>query len=669
MKKKIVFVLLVFLVFVVSYFIYRNYFQFQEPILQSKEADLFSLGVKHDEDLEKKIDLAADFFQEEADVDLSMTQKKQKLSTETRDYNEECSRKVSEDLIEQVSLGKVVINVDEVSKGDFSAKKKQSENIPTDLLDQRMGKVSSNLDDIVPNKLEECKTQKNPFGIEEDVKVKKKLVVKKNKKVKAKRSSKKVKRKKPKKKVEKKVYYPLPEKNILFLKRLYNHVTVEYPWRKWIVSGAFHSSVAYDAFGDCGQEIPLGCLLFGNFKIKDIFLLSKLSDCGKLFRFESDTLYEFFKQIGREVCGYSREEQDLAYLAQYDVKICAERREKRVDVGGIYNFCIPGYRGITGAIGFNLPIRSVRHMMNVDILGVNFLNYDFTVKQIEDVIAQYDKSFIDLKDFFNRIILEPKGICLLELQNKFGVGDVSIFTLFDLANVFEHLDGFQLGAEMFFPISRTSNAYRIWDPMLGTGAYQFGFSGNILVKVTPYFNPCISLEAKFSLPFKSCRRVPKLKSQCLEKRVQAKFVDDLIVPDGLINPDYKDYWVEPFCEFDTCIKGFADEVFNTETNLGNVVEFNLGNYFYNVFETDFMINVFYEFSYKGKDKVRVVGTSGTYNTDLLESKTESTSHDISWAVSYIGKEGIEINFGSEHTIAGSNTPKDHEITASIVFAF
>ena len=671
---------LIFLVFLVGYIFYCNFFQIERVSLSLDDAGDFVIENKAEYNLEKNIDLATDFFPELADVDLSSERQEQDVSPKMQvAYNKCCSNDVPEDLIEKAS-GKIAINVDEVSM--FEPKRQPlAQKMAKDLPELTMKKASFGIDDITSHKLEE----RSFFSIEDEVQAKKKVVVKKKKKPKIKKSKKrkqktkkqkkevKPARKKAEKRVEEKVCcYPLqaiPEKGILFLGRIYNHLTVEYPWRKWIVGGAFHTTLTYDAFDSCGQEIPLSCLLFGNFKIRDIFLLSKLSDCGKLFRFETDAIYEVLTQLGRDVCGYSREQQDLAYLAPYDIRICAEKREKKIDLGAIYSFCVSECRGINGAVGFNLPIKSVKHIMNVDVLGVNLLHYGFTAKQIEEVIAQYGKSFIDLKDFFNRIILAPKGICLCELQNKFGVGDVSLFTLFDFANAFKRVDGFQLGAGVIFPVSRTSNPNRIWEPTLGTEAYWIGFSGNILAKVTPYFNPSASIGVKFSLPFKSCRRVPKLKKQLQDERVQAKYIDDLIVPCDLINPSYADYWVEQFCEFDSCVKGFADEAFNTETNLGNILEFNLGNYFYNVFATDFMINIFYEFTYKGKDEVCVLGTSGTFNTNLLEQNTRSTSHGISWNVSYIGKEGIEMSVGSKHTIAGTNTPKDHEITVSVVFAF
>jgi len=95
----------------------------------------------------------------------------------------------------------------------------------------------------------------------------------------------------------------------------------------------------------------------------------------------------------------------------------------------------------------------------------------------------------------------------------------------------------------------------------------------------------------------------------------------------------------------------------------------VGNYFYNVFNLGFRLGVLYQYMHKQKDSVSVKNTENEFDTNLLEARTDRRAHTIGWDLSYKFKNMIELNFGSEHAIAGKNVPRHHKVFASVVAVF
>ncbi|MFC1841940.1 hypothetical protein ACFLYA_02605 [Candidatus Dependentiae bacterium] len=449
-------------------------------------------------------------------------------------------------------------------------------------------------------------------------------------------------------------------RSVLFLGRRYNHALVEdCEKRRWVVSAIFHHSLEFNALNNCGQEVPLSCLLFGKFKIQDIFLLSKLSYEDKLYRLD----LELNPELSRAFLN-SRVDQYLAYLSQFCVDIEAERRRKRVDFGAIYRFGVGDCDRFVCSLGFNIPVISGTHIMNLHLVGTDLRHHGFTDEDINFVLEDFHKYFVDVRDFFNRAILGTKGLCFRERQHKVGVGDISLFALFDLNQLSDRVDGFQIGFDLLLPSGNKRKSCNVWEVLLGNGgAFQLGFSADALFKTERnYLNPSLGFCTNVSFKFSSCRRVPKLKENSAEGQVSVDDVKDLIVP------VFNSHNVRKFAAYDSCVAEFADQAVQTKTKLGSAVFFSVGNYFYHVFREDFRLALFYDFFYKGRDKVSVC-TKGIYNTCVLEKCTDMLAHQISWHLAYVSKAGIEVNAGSRHVLGGKNHPKTHAIFASIIANF
>ena len=450
---------------------------------------------------------------------------------------------------------------------------------------------------------------------------------------------------------------------VVFLRDLYNHALVEdYDKNKWIVNASFHSDFEYNGFNDCGQETSLARLLFGKFRIMDIFLLSKLSFDGKLY-FDSSIPVdsEILNQAGRN----RRVDQYLSYLAPFNVEIEADRREKRVDFGALYRFYFGRDDRVACSLGCNIPVKSVSQIMDLSLVGADLRNYGFASENINFVLKDFHQSFIDVLDFFRRVILDPKKLCFNERQHKIGVGDISLFALFDLNNLFDSIDGFQIGVDVVFPSGNKYEGHDVWEVILGNGgAFQLGFSANWLLKTSrKYFNPSWALGGTFSFDFESCRRVPKLKFNNEEGEILAEDVKNLIVP------VFNSHRVSQFAEYDSCVSDFSDQAVTTNTKLGGIFLFSLGNYFYHVFHENFRLSFFYDFLYKGRDNVFVCD-KGIYDTCALERCTDMRSHQISWTLAYVSRDaGVEAHIGSKHVLGGVNATKTNSIYASFIANF
>lgn len=88
-----------------------------------------------------------------------------------------------------------------------------------------------------------------------------------------------------------------------------------------------------------------------------------------------------------------------------------------------------------------------------------------------------------------------------------------------------------------------------------------------------------------------------------------------------------------------------------------------------MFNLGFRLGVLYQYMHKQKDSVTVKNTASLFDTNLLEVRTDRRVHMIGWDLSYKFKNMVELNFGSEHTVAGRNVVQHHEVFASVVAVF
>jgi len=449
--------------------------------------------------------------------------------------------------------------------------------------------------------------------------------------------------------------------------------------KQFFVPISAHYSLANRSFDDENNKTSLANLIFNkDFTIKDIYLFSKLSSEGKISNSMANGSLGPERgsvTLGNQQFGAFQDDFFTTLLAQTQVVIDAEQREFVADTSFIYRF-VPGrWQRAYGVVGVTIPFKNRLHIMDCKFVGgaLRSLAED---PGLDVMLQNFFQEFTGMKDFFASGILEPKGLTFESRQRKTGVGDINLFSFVDFAAVSNHLDSMQMGVNFVLPAGGKPNPDTVWDLVLGNGgAFQVELFSNVLFRTDyPAFNPNIRLVGQFSLPFTSRRRVPKCKQQEAGRvsltPALARSIE-LIVPQAF----QTGFFIDDFSEFDTTVLELADQAVRTRTRFGSRVIVGAGNYFYNVFKLGFRLGLLYEFMYKSKDEVSIKTddctgcTPGTFNTNLLESRTKQQAHVLAWELAYKFDNLVELNMGSQHSIAGKNIPRNHEIFVSLTAAF
>lgn len=428
-----------------------------------------------------------------------------------------------------------------------------------------------------------------------------------------------------------------------------------------------HYSFANRSFDNDDSKTTLSNLIFNkDFTIQDIFLLSKLSIDGKVSNSVGGSVGPnrgAAPLLGNQLFGAFSDDFFTTLLAPVKVNIDTEHRELAVDASFMYRFNISDWERVNGAVGFTVPLKSRLHLMQVKLVGgqIRSLATDGLLDTLQ--FRAFFQEFASVDDFFERGVLEPKGLQFEQRQRKNGFGDITGFVLLDFAGFSDCLDGMQVGMNLVVPSGGRPDPDTVWDLVLGNGGFfQIDLFAHSLIKTRwNFLNPTLRIVGQLGTHRSICRRVPKQKTNAKNAVINT-------IPD-LIAPVFEMFRADPFSEFDTSVLHFADQAVKTRTRLGHKVILGFGNYFYNVFDLPFRFGLLYEFMHKGKDDVEVKDAKGTFNTDLLEQRSKQRAHTLGWDLTYKFENSVEVNVGSQHVVGGKNMPRNHEIFASVVAIF
>lgn len=445
----------------------------------------------------------------------------------------------------------------------------------------------------------------------------------------------------------------------------------------WAVPIDFHYEFATKGFNSCGHSTDLAQEIFNGWIIlKDIYLFSKLSAANLINIDGVPRPPDRPDSPPLSLLPFGSYASDLytTLLANLVFNLDAEFTELVADVSVIYNFANAS-KQMNGALGIIVPFKSRTHK-----LDFSFFTSDCTglIKgpPVQTPFTKWDSlkdfftNFSSLQDFFIREVLAPKNICFEQVQQKNGVGDISLFGLADFGNYFACLESWQIGANVVFPTGGKESGTKIWQPVLGNGgAFQFEFYSQVLFRTnTNFFNPSLRLMGQVSAPFTSCRRVPRCVCVDVEKidGVSQTLIDDCVIHPVLF---YNYHIIDDFCFFDSSVKGFSDHLTETRTRYGPRVICSIGNYFYNAFNLGFRLGIFYDYMHKWSDSVHVKCVEGIFNTCVLEQNTNENMHTIGWNLTYKFANMVELNIGSQNVFAGTNVAQINDFYASLILVF
>lgn len=444
--------------------------------------------------------------------------------------------------------------------------------------------------------------------------------------------------------------------------------------RSWAAPITLYGQFTSGAFDDDGQKTTFGCQSLGsNPRFKDIYLFAKLSDDNKV-RIENRDAQGFERgdtplNIPGGQFGNFRDDLFTTLLAPTQVRMNADVQEFGV-VASLIHRCDLGHSCMVQAgFGLSIPIKSVLVDADVHFVGGELFREAFAqnTTQRENSVKQFYREYIDIFDFFERAILNPKGLTFAGRQRTVGIGDMSLFGYLDFARYFHFLSSLQIGMNIIVPTSgKPGNAATVFQPSLGNGgAVQFDFFGNVQF-ATPLqaFNPTIRLAVQTSAPVTSSQRIPTVKVQP-EERVSVSSVDDLYTPEV-----FQAFHVDMYQELDTTVPFFADGASSVRTRGGTKVLFSVGNYFYNPFDIGLRFGIMYSFMHKQADTLlSKCANVSAQAAQLFTKNSAAHAHSFDWQVAYQFKNLIELNFGFRHVFAGRNVPKTRELYGSFVLTF
>jgi hypothetical protein len=443
--------------------------------------------------------------------------------------------------------------------------------------------------------------------------------------------------------------------------------------RHWVVPISFFGNVTYRGFGCDGTcQTSLANSLFGaeSVRLRDIFLLARLCDDNKICSHQEQQATKI-RPAGSPL-EFGRYANDIAVtlLAPMKIGLTAEQHELGANFSAAYRCKLFGSEDVIGVFGLNIPVKSRTHIVDLDLSEGKLFIQGFNIPNApnSNPLTQFFAEFSSIEDFFKRAVLDPKGIVWEKQQKKVGIGDIALFGLIDIGGMIHHVDGLQCGGSVIFPTGNQAKGSSLWEIELGNGGgFQFeGFITTILNSSCRYFNPCLKLVGQVSASHYATNRTPRVRKFAGPRQRMSLIENlDLIVSVETISK----YYVSPFEEYDSTVSAFADKAVRTCVKSGPKVMVGVGNYFYDLFNANFRLGAFYDFTYKGQDKSEAVCDSVVKIKNDLCLCTTSQAHRFGWNLTYKFESLVEVNIGSEHILAGKNIPKTHEAFASVVLVF
>lgn len=515
-------------------------------------------------------------------------------------------------------------------------------------------------------------------------------------------------------------------------RRYYESLLQSVVEKHWLIQASVTYSFANRGYNSCSQSVQLAEVIFGDNPVilKDILLMSKLSDENKITipaELDSNLPPDRPATVGVSSVGIPtgnvviglpiifsttdpsgfqfppdfgayRSDQYLAQLAKMETFIRAEQDELSGSLDCIYYFKVPHTRECMGAVGLDLSISSVVHKMSFAFNPVPNTLFDSQAQYgpfvaapfvdlanpasvtpffaPETVIANFQSSFDSLEDFFLQGVLEPKCIEAQVYNRRTGLDDISIYGLIDGSLYFKHMDALMGGFNIVFPSGNKQTGKGLWEIELGNGgAYQLDIYFNLIFR-TPsnILNPTFYVAAEFSKEFEGMRRIAKRK--ILTTPTVVEDIPDLLLPADSL----QGYIARPYDTYDSSVPAFADQTVPARVKYGNMVMGCIGNYFYGLFGQPASLGVYYDYTYKSKDRVCVavdscnlpcpaIALTGNWDTAALEDGSQQRQQRFGWEFVYECNGSIQLSCGSQHVIQGLNVPRNQEFFVSFVANF
>ncbi len=381
-------------------------------------------------------------------------------------------------------------------------------------------------------------------------------------------------------------------------------------------------------FNHQGKKVKLSDTVFKKgLKLKDIYLGSKISENGYI-------------TLPGGMFGATPDQQYLSLLANTDLDFDVEEKSIGLLIKTLY------------AMPTNKFIKKSELCMSIDI-PVVIKNRAVQLsadggKISSGNVAAFNQFFTDNRDFFGFFkdqVLKSKDITLKNNQTIGGIGNCILYGYLRFTDTDRSFHESDIGFSLQLPTGRKSTGNTLWeidlsddDSVLLNLFAHFSFQTNC-----DFVNPYCSLSLGYHFGYHKAHRVPMIKNE--------KMVSLPSAFDG--------FTIQPFSSFDVTSKEFADKLTSCSIS-GNIQSTVIvGNSCRYYFASEFELLTYLQFDYKRKNSFTVLNTKlsqENFNTKILEDCSDTKELTFSWALRMYGSSRIRLSFGSEHVLAGTNTP-------------
>ncbi|MFA6527738.1 MAG: hypothetical protein WCT20_04915, partial [Candidatus Babeliales bacterium] len=329
-------------------------------------------------------------------------------------------------------------------------------------------------------------------------------------------------------------------------------------------------------------------------------------------------------------------------------------RDERIDISLDFAYYIKDF---DCALGFQLPIAFQKHKLEAAFLTEDFERSDTATNNLANNAAFIFSELLKTKD-----IAHIGGTAT-------GLGDLALFGNVKIHSGFA--DKVLVGARVQLPTASQASMHMLWPIALGNdGCLQVNLFTSGLIAYNSYINPHIFIEGTLNAPAYVRRRVPKLFVADMERGVTPK-VTSYYGPMALgsyFQTVRDDCNPQHISEFDTTIKGLADNIARVRLTKGPELSFKIGNLFEHVFVKRGFFDLYYDLHAKWQDSVSGLNTQ-EWNLDVVKRDTQSLAHVIGGEYSYQFDLGSRIRLGMQYVVSGMNVAMALEVFGGLTYSF
>lgn len=405
------------------------------------------------------------------------------------------------------------------------------------------------------------------------------------------------------------------------------------------------------AYNSNGSKGDLSKLVFSDdpIRLRDFLLAFKLQQNGVVNQAGGNDLLEKLGATEDRSVG-----DDGSWEADYDqVNFLAESQEFRKTIN--YSRYIVGKEIL---IGFDIPVAYKKHY-----LKTSFHQYSLD-GDTDSATFIFNREGV-FKTAFEKV-LDLKDVRYSRKNSITGIGDLNLFANCNIRSRF--FEKANWGFKLQLPTSKDADVTKLWAPTIGEEFVKF--SGHLAMLWGPreWFNPHFLIQATYASSANVNRRIPKKvkDTDAVVGAVDTTWDGKMVLGDKIVPIPAPD--TRTFSEWDTTVKGMADESRKISLQPAPEVLVRIGNIFEKCLFRRGSLDIFYDFRAKGEDSASG-SPEDDYNLRIIEQNTNQIENRIGLNFTYQFDYHTRLQCGGLYTLAGRNVPQTMELNWNLGIEF